>query len=477
MDYKGNMHLKEQIQLYHNWIKAKREGQTREEFSKNVGKSSVAIKSIITRLKKTSSVHFDLQEIIETITGCSVLLGVLPQDLTPKLIKECYEDDKESFDLVWRDIKVYGGLAKILEAHFPVVNNKAAGIKLINQKTASLNKKDNRKVLEMDMLQESVEEWSERVFKGKFPAPLHQTKSKKDTSRYLTLVLSDLHFGSDVLKEETGVMDYGKIEESRRIAKIVYETIEYKKQHRKDTSLNVLLLGDVIQNQLHDARDGAVLAEQVCRAIYLLTQVIQRLSQEFPSVIVYSNTGNHGRYTSRHHNRATNQKWDSHETVITYAVKNACSSLKNVTFVIPKTAFVNYELFGQKIFATHGDTALNTGFPGSSINVKSLETQINKINASLSDTQEYKVFICGHVHTGSLVHLNNGSTLITNGALIPPDQYAGSIGIFETKCGQWLFETISGYPVGDSRFLQVDGSTDNDASLDKIISPFIGFND
>jgi hypothetical protein len=470
------MLLKDQIQLYHNWIKAKREGQTREEFSKSVGKSSVAIKSIITRLKKTVSVNYDLDRVIELITSCSIMLGVLPQDLTPKLIKECYQDDKDGYELFWNDAKKYGGLAKIVEAHFPVVNTKAAGVKLVNQKTALLNKKDNRKVLEMDMLQESVEEWSERVFKGKFSPPFHQPKSNKNTSRCLTLVLSDLHFGSDVLKEETGVLDYGKIEESRRIAKIVYETIEYKKQHRKDTSLNVLFLGDLIQNQLHDARDGAVLAEQVCRAIYLLTQVVHRLSQEFPSVTVYANTGNHGRYTSRHHNRATNQKWDSHETVITYAVKNACSSLKNVSFVIPKTAFVNYEMFGQKIFATHGDTALNTGFPGSSINVKSLETQINKINASLSDTQEYKVFICGHVHTGAVVHLNNGSTLITNGALIPSDQYATSIGIFETKCGQWLFETIAGYPVGDSRFLQVDSSTDKDASMDKIITPFVGFN-
>ena len=94
----------------------------------------------------------------------------------------------------------------------------------------------------------------------------------------------------------------------------------------------------------------------------------------------------------------------------------------------------------------------------------------------MPDKEEYKVFICGHVHTGAVVHLNNGSTLITNGALLPSDQYAGSIGIFETKCGQWLFETVDGYPVGDSRFLQVDSTTDKDASLDSIIQPFKGFN-
>lgn len=471
------MHLQDQIQLYHDWTKAKMEGKTREEFSKTVGKTSEAIKTQLGRLKKSLFVEYSLEEIVKIISDCSNSVGVLPQDLTIKFIKEWFDGDLNTFQIFIRDLKKYGGLGKIIDAHFSTINTNTLIFKHKIKLKANINRKQSQKELEMDMLRETTEEWCSRVFKDKLKPLNTKNKTNKTSKRFLNLVLSDLHFGADLLKEETGVLDYGKIEESRRIAKVVYETIEYKKQYRSDTSINVLILGDLIQNQLHDARDGAVLAEQVCRAIHLLTQVIQRLSEEFGMVNVYTNVGNHGRSLARHQNRATYQKWDSHETVIMYAIKSACASLKNVKFTLPKTTFVSYEMFNQKVFATHGDTTLNTGFPGSSINVKSLESQINKINASLPDTQEYKVFICGHVHTGSLVHLNNGTTLITNGALIPPDQYAGSIGIFETKCGQWLFETVDGYPVGDSRFLQVDSSTDKDVSLDEIITPFVGLNE
>ena len=197
-----------------------------------------------------------------------------------------------------------------------------------------------------------------------------------------------------------------------------------------------MLLGDIIQNQLHDPRDGAPSAEQCGRAIHLLTQAIGQFSASFPSVEVFCNTGNHGRNTGRHHGRAVNQKWDSLETIVYYAIREACKNLKNVKFTIPKTPYVVYEVFGKKIFATHGDSVLNVGYPGKAINTGRLETQVNRFNASLSDKDEYSVLVVGHVHTASITHLSNGAVTITNGALVPVDEYAVSIGLMETTSGQ-----------------------------------------
>jgi hypothetical protein len=106
----------------------------------------------------------------------------------------------------------------------------------------------------------------------------------------------------------------------------------------------------------------------------------------------------------------------------------------------------------------------------------SISRQTNAINNARASKGEkpYGVFCVGHLHCGTLVHLPGG-TLIINGALIPPDGYAMSIGILNSNCGQWLFESTSGHAIGDSRFMEVDVHTDADKSLDKIIKPFQDF--
>jgi predicted phosphodiesterase len=332
----------------------------------------------------------------------------------------------------------------------------------------------NNNILVRENVMDYVEKFSESVFKGRM-APVKYPKKKKAIKRFFNLVISDTHFGSDVKAEETGVANYGVKEESRRLAKVVQETIEYKKEHRAETALNVLLIGDLTNGTLHDPRDGAPMAEQVCRAIHLLSQALMRLASEFPSVDVYCESGNHGRRKERHYGRATNQKWDSYETIIYYALKQALANQKNVKIHITKKPYDHFEVFGKKILYTHGDSVLNPGYPGKDIKIGSLETQLNKINAGLKDTEEYSVAVVGHVHVFSQTLLSNGVYMITNGALIPPDEFAVSIGILESPCGQLLFESVEGYPVGDTRFIRVGVDEDKNASLDKIIQPWNNF--
>lgn len=332
-------------------------------------------------------------------------------------------------------------------------------------------KNSNKNLIQKSSTLGYMEQFAETVFKGSVK-PVKPFNSNKKVSRILNLVFSDVHIGADLKIEETGSANYGPVEESRRVAAIVREVINYKPQYRETTELEVMLLGDLVQGQLHDPRDGAPLAEQICRAIHVFAQALQQLAANFPKVRIHCATGNHGRNTARHHNRAVNQKWDSYETVIYYALKAALQNQKNVEFFIPKTPYGYYEVFGQKILYTHGDTVLNPGYPNKSINIKGLEAQLNTINASLTDTKEVKVAVVGHVHTASQTYLSNGSTMLTNGALIEPDQYAVSIGIIETQTGQFLFESSPGFAVGDTRFVRVGKKEDNDAALDKIVVPW-----
>lgn len=402
---------------------------------------------------------------------CAISLKIEPSELVAGQFKEYLLETEQVVDM-----NSLGGFNLIKDAHFPPTptNTKIEKKRVALQATA--NRKLGNVLLDKKYVLETTEKFAARVFSGRvIPNKNLFNGSKYKHNRIVNVVLSDLHIGSDLKKSKTGALDFGTLEESRRLAAVVKEIINYKPQYRKETELELLLLGDIIQGQLHDQRDGAVLAEQKCRAMHLLTQFVSQLAIYYPKIRVRCATGNHGRNTSRHRERATLDKYDSHETEIYYAVKNACSRLTNVEIFIPLTPYVSYEVFGKRILCTHGDTVLNPGNPASAINIKLLENQINKINASLSDSEEYAVAIVGHVHTASMTHLGNGTVMITNGALIPVDQFAVSIGCLESTCGQWMFESVKNYPVGDSRLIKVDAKTDKDTSLDSIIKPWSGF--
>lgn len=312
----------------------------------------------------------------------------------------------------------------------------------------------------------------------KFKAKPYRAKSlpagKRKEPRTLNLILSDLHFGSDLTEDQHGHA-YGKIEEARALATVVKNVCNYKLEYRNQTELVVNILGDIIENELHGASSTDYIHLQCCRAMWLLSQAVARFSENFYKVRVNFAVGNHGRDTSIHPKRATDVKFNALETTIYYGVKLACKDLSNVEFNQPKTPWVTYKAQGHNMYATHGDTNLNPGNPGNKLDIRGLEGQINKINASLSDAEEYEVFMCGHVHHALATPMPNGTHLITNGALVPPNSFAQSLNIMESQQIQVVFETTPNFAVGDFRFINVTASNSTkDKSLDSIIEPFKG---
>jgi hypothetical protein len=295
-------------------------------------------------------------------------------------------------------------------------------------------------------------------------------KKKKKTSRVVNALLSDLHFGSDLDERETG-HKWGKVEESRCFAKVVKNICNYKMQYRPETKLIVSILGDIIENSLHGVSSSAPLHEQACRAIHLLSQGIARFSEAYPEVEVYFAVGNHGRDVGIHHGRATSQKWNAIESTIYYAVKTACRHLTNVKFTQPLTPWVVYEACGHKVYNTHGDTNFNIGNPGSSVNIKAIEGAVNRLNSSLKDDEKYAVVGIGHVHLSLSTQLPNGTFVIMNGALVPPNSYAQTFGIMKSPQNQVMWETTEEFAVGDQRFVNANGA-EKDATLDEFIRPF-----
>lgn len=321
----------------------------------------------------------------------------------------------------------------------------------------------------------------ERVAQNIFARRRTPVKLPKFTSvvgkRVVNLVLSDLHFQSLLDGREVGV-PYGPHEEARRLAAVVLKTCDYKRDHRAETECRVHLCGDIIQNALHDPRDAAPIASQVCAAIFLLEQALSHLANEFPRVWVTCATGNHGRNTARHPGRAIHQKWDSWETVIYFGLKTALKDRANVSVEIPRTPYYTFENFGHRGFVTHGDTVLNPGIPQRNIPVEAISAQVHKLNAAEAalGRKPFSVFVVGHTHLAGCDQIpNTDGFLIRNGALVPSDPYAVSLGNLRTRCSQVLWESTEQYMVGDWRPLWVGEEHDADSSLEKVIRPFEDF--
>lgn len=453
-----------------------------------VKKTKAAARSVVAQADGVKETAEDrAAEIAEHIAACAREMKVKPCDLTWFDFR-AYADivyGANRLGIVRRDITRLGGYNRIRDSYFPPDATDHAQTRLRLREHATLNRKVGRDATQLEFVKGELERLSARVFSGRiipakaaYPKPHRTAKEVQERHgerRVLTLTLSDLHFGSDLKAEETGFMNYGRVEEARRLALVVKQAIEYKLEYRAVSELRLILGGDLIHGKLHDQIDGAILAEQVSRAIHLLSQAIAQLAAHFKKITVHCVTGNHGRILTRHFGRATVGKHDSNETIIYSAIKCACRSLRNVTFSIPTRPFDVFEEFGKKYFITHGDTVLRPGNPGKSVQTASLENQINRWNASLKDSEEYAVFIMGHVHTPMATQLANGAHVITNGCLIPADNFCVSIGLPETVCAQIMFESVQGFPVGDMRMISLDPSVDKDASLDQIIQPWSEF--
>lgn len=416
------------------------------------------------------------KHIYSTIGECAKHIKVTISDLTwyefRRYIKFRYGENDQG--IARYAITKCGGYNVIRDAYYRPRPTKVKKERQRLTEVAQMNRKLGREDTEREFILDRVEEYCSRVFKKAFSIQVccREVPNLDNLEFLRQLVLSDLHFGSDIRAEETGYQNFGPVEERRRFASIIRQTCEWRPEHRSKSRLKVLVLGDVVQGILHDLRDGAAYGEQINRAIDCLVQGLTYLCVHFPESEVIFTPGNHDRFTERHKKRATTQKWDSVLFVVARAVFYALKSndaTKHVKITFPLTPYATYDVFGQPVFVTHGDTTLDVGYTSSSLDVKKIESQVNRLNNRLPDQDKYRMVICGHVHLGTVMPMNNRTMLVVNPSIVPPDQYAVSIGIHESWAGQWLLESRPDRIVADFTLLEVGPSQDQDESLDQII--------
>ncbi len=305
---------------------------------------------------------------------------------------------------------------------------------------------------------------SDRIVPAGYALKPHTTTQP----RSVCLLLSDLHLGSD-LGARDNPRPFGAVEEARRLEYILRQALDYKPQYRAQSEMRLLLNGDLIEGYLlWDLRDGAPLTEQKVIFWRHFRILVGMLAQVYPRVVVDCQPGNHGRDKVRHPGRATSSKWDGHEWQMYWALKEMCSSLANVEWRIPFQAVSVVDLYGSKLLLTHGDTEVKLGDPDVKAQMNALA--LDRINSTRLYGCEFRAAAFGHYHKPR--YLPGRVRTIWNGALVPPNGSARGAGYVGEPCGQWLWEAVEGYPVGDARFVEVGPAQDHDERLGTIIKPF-----
>ncbi len=300
------------------------------------------------------------------------------------------------------------------------------------------------------------------------PTGYAREHSDKPAKRSVCLLLSDLHLGAE-LSSLDNPMPFRAVEEARRLEYVVRQLLDYKPQYRDNSEAVLILNGDIIEGQLmHDFRDGAPLAEQKVIFWRYFRMIVGLVAQQYPSVRVVCQPGNHGRDLVRHPGRATSRKWDSHETELYWGLKEMCAGLLNVTWQIDFRAVSIVDLHGSKLGVTHGDTEVKLAHPDTAA-AKNAAT-FDRINATRLYGAELDAWVIGHFHSARYVPRT--PLVLYNGALVPPNGYARTAGYIGEDCGQWLWEAVEGYPIGDLRFVKVGREQDIDENLGTLIQPF-----
>ncbi len=299
------------------------------------------------------------------------------------------------------------------------------------------------------------------------PAGYSLKPGRGNLDRTVCLLLSDLHIGADLDARENPV-PYQAVQEARRLEYVFRQAADYKTQYRDRSVLRVLFNGDVIHGKLHDLVDGCPLTEQMVAAWRYFRDGIAFLASVYPRVIIDWQSGNHGRDTARHLKRALSSKWDGHEWRLGWGLKEMLAGLPNVTFNIPFRAVSVIDLYGAKLLLTHGDTEVLTRDP----DTKAADNHavLDRINSTQLYGCRFDAAAFGHWHKPRYQPRN--PKVLWNGCLVPPDGYHRSSGFVGEPCGQWLWESVEGYVVGDLRFCEVGESQDRDEKLGTIVKPF-----
>lgn len=372
-----------------------------------------------------------------------------------------------------RSLRSIGGFTALLKAAVPEAfrSHRAYGAHLRRHnkyveklESSELKYKDLR-----DAALEGIEASLHKIQPALSNRSYKHPKGKSGSFKRMNVAfISDTHFGLNIDPAEAMGNLYNWDIAANKLAQFLSQAASFKIEHRKDCEGIALLLGgDLGQGIVHWKTDFGTqaLADQIVGISSYMIQAVEYLRQHFKRVDVYFTTDNHMRATYRHDGRSTGQKWDSYSIPIATAIEARFMDCPEVGVHFSKNPITTFDLLGHKYGLSHGDTHVNAGNVGKSINIESISKQLLKLNAAQED-KFYDVFCMGHVHTPLRIAVSSTKTeVIVNGTMSGTDAYASTEGFFRTMSCQTLWECTEHHAVGDWRIVNLDNPVDQNIIL------------
>jgi hypothetical protein len=254
------------------------------------------------------------------------------------------------------------------------------------------------------------------------------------------LLLSDLHWGERVFKEQVNGVNEFDLAIARRRLKHVVETVPYLLKildpQMRYPGIVVKLGGDMVGGNIHE--ELAATNEKGIMPTWLdlfenLVAALTYLAGIFGNVFVPCVSGNHDRDTKKTWNKdrnATSFGWLLYQMLAKHFAAD-----KRFQFYIPDSADALYKVYNTRYLLTHGDQ-----FPASDSIIGPIGslmrgTQKKQQRNSAVD-QSFDILECGHWHQRITL-----SHLIVNNSLKGYDEYAAQHNFRFSRASQNLWTT------------------------------------
>lgn len=265
------------------------------------------------------------------------------------------------------------------------------------------------------------------------PVPAPQF-SRSDSGSVETnlLILSDWH-GYEVVDRDRvrGLNEYNSRIFSERVYTVVHGALKIKsklessgwKFHKLVCALN----GDFVSGTIHELErftDSPNIVTAVYGTAYLLAQAIRDLAANYSEVVCYCVPGNHGRLPDSKTvpSKDPLRSWD---TIVYLLAKEMLRDQPNVTFHIPNSYSIIYEIDGWNFLQTHGHQIKSwQSIPWYGIQ------RVVTTNNNLESLRGERIHYCliSHFHNKAAIEYVGVETFV-NGSLIGLTEYALERGV------------------------------------------------
>lgn len=228
--------------------------------------------------------------------------------------------------------------------------------------------------------------------------PVIAVQDPEEGNEDIVAAFSDLHVGQSV-EDELGNVIYGEEEWREAVREFTQKCLSIPERmvapHIEFDTIHLLLNGDIVTNENiyhHQIEDiGAYIADQIDIAVEELVQLVFTLSENYDTVNVICQVGNHGEMRASGSTKQANADlfvYRELKRILNY------SEYENVNFQVgDATAYKTFKLRGGEwnAFATHGQSSYEQ-ITGTSASDSQMQNWLN----GLRDQPD--IFYLGHYH-------------------------------------------------------------------------------